>query len=73
MIEFKGFMQATNAEYNLAVGNGTAKGYLWFVRDIDENGAPDPKTSKICFGSRKYADVNDIIDSTLSITGNDVD
>lgn len=43
------------------------------MSDIGENGTPDSKTSKICFGSRKYADVNDIIDSTLSITGNDVD
>lgn len=25
-MEFKGFMQATNAEYNLAVSNDTAKG-----------------------------------------------
>lgn len=63
---FKGFKQVVKADYDAAVSNGTAIGYLWFVR-------PDASVTNegdIYFGTRHYGHFgeNDLASVTTTIT-----
>lgn len=63
---FKGFKQVVKADYDAAVSNGTAIGYLWFVR-------PDASVTNegdIYFGTRHYGHFgeNDLASVTTTVT-----
>lgn len=63
---FKGFKQVVKADYDAAISNGTAIGYLWFVR-------PDASVTNegdIYFGTRHYGHFgeNDLASVTTTVT-----
>lgn len=63
---FKGFKQVVKADYDAAVSNGTAIGYLWFVRP----NASVTNEGDIYFGTRHYGHFgeNDLESVTTTVT-----
>lgn len=69
-VKLKGMQQATSDLYN-STSDADKKGYIWFVRDFDENG--EYISAKIYVGTRLYADTNDLLHALMEIGGDDVE
>ena len=69
MPELKGIKQATAQEYT-ETSEELRKGYIWFVRHINESG--DTVHAEVYLGNRKYGEINDSLEILVSGLTNDV-
>jgi hypothetical protein len=68
--DFKGFKQVTFERYE-SLPAESKKGYIWFVRDFNEQG--EYLRASIYVRTRLYADSNDILNALMEIGGDDVE